>query len=370
MKITYQILRSCGQESEVIILEDEIRNLKGTKDTLRYYRLNDTGTYEERSRIVQISNEPQSKLYYYPLQEKILFSDKEVRKFSLDSYGESIPYVDGELTIFNNYFFDFWGYYLGAEGTSLYGHLKRFAYGEKDWCYPNFELISEKMDKHRKTLYKYLYLLERYGFAYQFGVINESKNNIEESPLFKIRKQIPLLTHKLIYGDPELTIPENTPSHIVKAIEKEKKGLPPRLRAAHEQYVEKRLQNNIERLEKQIDFEKIYSVWMEYGEVLQRNQSKHKQPIIKPKSYVEMNEQEHILLNFILKQAQELISKPSFETWFKELSIKIENKNFIIFAPNEFAKDWLQQRYKSLLNQWIESLGYKVDDVTFEVASN
>lgn len=346
------------------LVEDK-RNLKGNQDTLKYYRLNDTGTYEQRNRLINISNDQQSKVYYYPSKDKILFEEHEVQKFSLDQYGESIPFIDGELTIFNNYFFDFWGYYLNAEGTSLYGHLKRYAYGSKDWCYPNFDLISEKMDKHRKTLYNFLDLLERYGFAYQFGVLNASKNNVEESPIFKIRKQIPLLTSKLILGNPDLVIPEDAPPHIVKAMKKEQKGLPPRLRAEHEKFVGKHMQNKADQLEKQVDFEKIYSAWMQYGEVLKSKTSSQNQAKLKTKGQIEMNEIEHIILNFILTEAGKVISKPSFDTWFRNVTLKVDHTTFTFFTPNEFAKDWLQEKYKDLITKWIKALGHEVEKIHF-----
>ncbi len=308
------------------------------------------------------------KIYWYPSQDKVMFDEHEVRKLSLDQYGENIPYIDGELTIFNNYFFDFWGYYLNAEGTSLYGHLKRHAYGDKDWCFPNFNLISEKMDKSRKTLHTYLDILERYGFVYQFGVINTSKKNAEESSVFKIRKSTPLLTKNLIYGNPDIEIPDDAPPHIVKALKKEKKGLPPKLREEHEKFVSKRMQNNTDQIEQHVDFEKIYTAWMQYGEVLKNNKPELQPTKFKHKHNTEMNEHEEVLLKYLLNAAQNYISKPSFDTWFKDISvkIKIDEKKFIIFAPNEFARDWLQQKYEGQLIGWIEELGFNVEKLEFE----
>jgi len=73
----------------------------------------------------------------------------------------------------------------------LYGHLKRYAYGSKDWAYPNIPLISAKMEKSRSAVLRYLDILEHYGFAYKFGVMNESRQNAEESPIFKRLSNIP-----------------------------------------------------------------------------------------------------------------------------------------------------------------------------------
>lgn len=52
-----------------------------------------------------------------------------------------------------------------------------------------------------------------------------------------------------------------------------------------------------------------------------------------------------------LKYIEEKISKPSFDTWLKDTKAKALNNNKLtITAPNEFAKDWLQERYTKLIN--------------------
>src|SRR5699024_10229770 len=52
-----------------------------------------------------------------------------------------------------------------------------------------------------------------------------------------------------------------------------------------------------------------------------------------------------------LKSIEGKISKPSFETWLKDTKAKaLQNNTLTISAPNEFAKDWLQERYTQLIN--------------------
>lgn len=344
------------------------QNLKGKSDKLKYYRLNDTGGFEERFRAFYQDKRTVTKPYLYPTQDKIIFTENEIRNFSLDKYGHSLPYIEGELTIFNNYFFDFWGYYLSAEGLALYGHFKRYAYGEKDWVYPNYKIISAKMDKSRPTISKYIDLLERYGFAFQFGVINVTKDNLEESPIFKIRKKIPLLPNRLIYGDPDTPIPSDAPPHIVKAIEKERKGLPPILRKEHEKFVKKYV-DNPSILDEDIDFEKVYAAWIKYGEILKKKTKNSKERLSrKVTDMPEMTEREKILLHFIKEEAQKIISKPSFETWFGKISLKIDQKDYIIYAPNEFALDWLKERYSDFIRKCIEKVEDDVENIYIELA--
>lgn len=343
-------------------------NLRGTKDKLIYYREIDTDLVEERVRLIDVYNDTKKQVYFYPKKKRVIFSEDEIRKFSLDKYGEHIPFIEGQVTLLNNYFLDFWGFYLNAEGTQFYTHLKRYAYGEKDYCYPRMDFIAAKMDKHRTTLYKYLDLLERYGFVYRFGVLNEDKNGNQETPLFKIRRQIPLLTKKLIYGDPTIEIPDDAPTHIKNALKKEKRGLPDILRKEHEKFVEKYMQNNYSRLDNSVEYEKIYNLWLQYGKLLENN-NKSKRKVIKKENVNllhSMNEQEKMLLAFILEKASKTVSKPSFDIWFKDLEIKMSQKVVILYLPNQFAKDWLENNYKELIFEWISSMNIEIEDIQFE----
>ncbi len=51
------------------------------------------------------------------------------------------------------------------------------------------------------------------------------------------------------------------------------------------------------------------------------------------------------------------LSKPSFETWLKSAKpLAYYNDTIVIGAPNEFAKDWLENRYASILQSTINEI--------------
>ncbi|KJS47617.1 MAG: chromosomal replication initiation protein, partial [Peptococcaceae bacterium BRH_c23] len=56
------------------------------------------------------------------------------------------------------------------------------------------------------------------------------------------------------------------------------------------------------------------------------------------------------------------LSKPSFETWLSSTRLlHIEGDTLIISVPNDFAKDWLESRYASLIRSSVQSvLGHSV----------
>ncbi len=59
-----------------------------------------------------------------------------------------------------------------------------------------------------------------------------------------------------------------------------------------------------------------------------------------------------------LKKIKEKLTNPSFKTWFSDTKpIELNDKNqLIIEVPNEFIKDWLQNRYKDLIAEILKTL--------------
>ncbi len=70
------------------------------------------------------------------------------------------------------------------------------------------------------------------------------------------------------------------------------------------------------------------------------------------------------LWNEILNKMKEKISKPSFETWLKHTEARdLQDDTFFVSVPNEFTKNWLDQRY----TQVISSLLHEVTGAKLQV---
>lgn len=330
-------------------------NLKGKTDELVYFRKQETGNKIARKRMRKGIEE----LYYVPETKEIRFTEQDIKNFSLDEYGDHITYVEGDLTIFNNYFFDFWGYYLGAEATALYGHLKRYAYGDKDWCYPSMELIAAKMNKTPNSIRAYTKILERYGFVYKINVRNKNRSLktdteefAEESPIYKIRKQIPLLSKELIEGNKELDINfyQKEDKVIQKAINLEIKGLPNVLRKEHNKYLEKMKKNNQLdiQIKDQLNFDLAYVDLISRGAIYEKyNQHlKDSQKTLQ----LTLSDIENDLLERFLEEARKRVSKPSWDTFFKPLRIRLTDELVKVIAPSAIF-DYLQNRYTDVINE-------------------
>ncbi|OIK06465.1 DnaA N-terminal domain-containing protein [Bacillus sp. MUM 13] len=355
-------------------MDENKKNLKGTSDDLTYFRRVKSEGKDPRLRFEKKENgEVFSKIVNYPAMDKVFFSNSDVTNFSLDKYGKSIPYVEGEITILNNYFFDFWSYFLTAEGVALYGHLRRYAYGNKDWCFPDIKKIALKMDKSYPAVLRYMEVLEHFGFIYKFSVLNKSKENLESKPIFKIRKMIPLLTNVLIEGNSDLIIPSDAKPHMQNAYKKEIIGLPKALRDDHEKYLKEIFQVNDDfNMDKQLDFEEIFSKLVSTGHVYRtkRRRSQIKQMEIHTVLRQEMTEQEAIILERLLEKAQHKISKPSYETWFANILLKKDSKTYTIFVPNEFARDWIEDKYIQSICEWLKELDEDIENIRIELLAN
>jgi chromosomal replication initiator protein len=57
------------------------------------------------------------------------------------------------------------------------------------------------------------------------------------------------------------------------------------------------------------------------------------------------------LWNKALADIEKKISKPSFDTWLKSTKAHtLQSDSLIVTAPNEFARDWLEERYSQLIS--------------------
>ncbi|TSB47541.1 chromosomal replication initiator protein DnaA [Alkalicoccobacillus porphyridii] len=79
----------------------------------------------------------------------------------------------------------------------------------------------------------------------------------------------------------------------------------------------------------------------------------------------------HDLWERVLAEMEKKVSKPSFETWLKSTKATvIQNDTITVTAPNEFARDWLEDHYASLTSDTIEQLTGSRLDPKFVIPQN
>lgn len=71
----------------------------------------------------------------------------------------------------------------------------------------------------------------------------------------------------------------------------------------------------------------------------------------------------------VLDSISKKISKPSFDTWLKNTKGFREGNKWIITTNNEFARDWLQERYHLTIQETIKSIIDETPIISFNVDS-
>ncbi|ALS09997.1 hypothetical protein ABE82_26670 (plasmid) [Paenibacillus peoriae] len=320
------------------------KNLKGNFYNLSYYRLRPTGEAESKMR----RNGDKEQTYTKKELEKIFLKEEEVRQFSLDKHGTSLPHMDGNITFINNYLMDYWGHYFSAEGFALYMHLKRYCYGDIDYCWPDLDLIGAKMKKSRNTIKKYLAILESYGFVLMFNVMNGDKNNMEESPLFKIRRQVPFLPQELY------------------------NKLPLDLKIDHDKFMQRLVGSHdiSGELERSLDYTLIYDNILKQGTVVRKPKSDDKKSAERTAKqkilHEQITEDDRNVWTEFCKIIKTKISPPSFDTWFKGSFCVRTERTYCIYSPTLFCKEWLESRFKEQITEIFKQMAVPFDEITFD----
>ncbi len=77
------------------------------------------------------------------------------------------------------------------------------------------------------------------------------------------------------------------------------------------------------------------------------------------------------LWNASLANIEKKISKPSFDTWLKSTKAhSLQGNLLVITAPNEFARDWLEERYSQLISGILYEITGEELSVKFIIPQN
>lgn len=268
-----------------------------------------------------------------PILQRVEVSFDEVKNLNLDSYGSVAPTLDTEdFTIISNYLVDFWGAIMGNCPVDAYMHLKRHAYGKKDYCYIDIGLIALKMKRSKNTVKGYLDTLEEYGFIATFHRIDKEDNNKDVSPLFKIRRYVPLITEEMY------------------------NGLDPKLKYLHDSFMKSFEDVNFAK--QTYDTDTLIKGILSSGRVIN---SKSVQKKI-DKSIKEGTTRNFILDTLTEKQESdnelihidisETVSKPTYETWIRNTIVFKHEDMVIVLSPNEEVSSFMEYKYTDYLTNF------------------
>ncbi|MEA2021839.1 MAG: helix-turn-helix domain-containing protein [Candidatus Caldatribacteriota bacterium] len=88
------------------------------------------------------------------------------------------------FTTISDYFLDEWSGVVGIGPTSLYIHLLKYCYKDKNLAWPTLKTLSKKMGTSERSLIRYQKILVKYGFIQNIFKRNTtSRNNIYQLAL-------------------------------------------------------------------------------------------------------------------------------------------------------------------------------------------
>lgn len=271
-----------------------------------------------------------------------------IEDINLDAIGEHIPQNETDFFLVSNYLLDFWGSVLGSEVIYTYLMLRRYAYGRKDFCFPDVDTICIKMKKTRPTINKYLSILEEHGFILVFYRYDKD-NRQDSSPLFKIRRYIPVITEEMY------------------------EALPDKLKKAHDELLN---EVNGVRLVSQIQKVDIDDITKD-GTLI-KTKRKHdikasvisltEEDIAYEKVASQLDERDLMVTNNILRYAQnhDIVSKATFDTFFKRCFFILNRNRLMVISPSVVESSRVVTGYSRVVENGLEEEGYDVAGLSIE----
>ncbi len=110
-----------------------------------------------------------------------------------------------------------------------------------------------------------------------------------------------------------------------------------------------------------------YQIWFEIGSSATSKAQVHH---MKNNQRTSGQEESKTIWNKIKDKMQLKISRPSYETWVKETTARINEDSLIIYFENEFQQEWVKKSYKDLISQIAKELTGNTYEIQFELKSN
>lgn len=136
------------------------------------------------------------KIRQLPETEMYEIKFEDVLKINLNTMGSSIPYAGTNVWNIERYMAYYWSHIMDADCIFLYQYLWDYCKRDSgvDICYPKMSELSQRLGVSRPTLVTKMKMLEENNFIIKIRRLNIKKENREDSPIYKLRATIPLLS--------------------------------------------------------------------------------------------------------------------------------------------------------------------------------
>ncbi len=136
------------------------------------------------------------KIRQLPETEMYEIKFEDILKINLNTMGVSIPFAGMNVWNIERYMAYYWSHIMDADCIFLYQYLWDYCKKEKgiDICYPKMSELSQRLGVSKPTLVTKMKMLEENNFIVKIRRLNTLRENREDSPIYKLRATIPLLS--------------------------------------------------------------------------------------------------------------------------------------------------------------------------------
>ncbi|MCY7949010.1 helix-turn-helix domain-containing protein [Bacillus atrophaeus] len=119
-----------------------------------------------------------------------------IERLNLNKVGNEIPFSMNNVWNVERYMAYYWKQIIGAEAIFVYYQLWEYCDKDNgvDICFPKMSELAERCGISKGSLIDKIKRLEENNFLIQVHRLNKRVNNKEDSPIFKLRRTIPLLS--------------------------------------------------------------------------------------------------------------------------------------------------------------------------------
>lgn len=119
-----------------------------------------------------------------------------IEKLNLNKVGNEIPYTANNVWNVERYLAYFWKQIMDADCIFVWHHLWEYCDQKEgiDICFPKMTELAGRCGLSKKTLISKIKILEEHKFLLQIQRLNKRNGNKQDSPIFKMRRTIPLLS--------------------------------------------------------------------------------------------------------------------------------------------------------------------------------
>lgn len=276
-----------------------------------------------------------------------------------------IPDLQGNHTQINHYISSFWFHILGPVPFGILFQLYKMCYGKtKNHAWPKVDTIALYTGIDKRTVQRNLPILLEHKLVEVLEVWNKKKKK-NESNLYFVRRTTPYISLDLYGKLPEELQKEHDEfmDELVKSNYVQVGNIPVYVRQP------KQLEIPIEN--KGGNLTPLKSVDNQGGNLTPMTECHAEGGNLTPLSaaechpnntnsnntnlnhLIDYNNLNEEFKNLIFKK----ISKPSYDTWINNIHIvRLENELVYILAPNQFAMEWVQSRYETMILETLKEL--------------